>query len=377
MHDFSKVQQYLDELVKKGVPGCGVKVYLRGEPVYTYCAGYADQEKTRPTTENDLYNLYSCTKPVTVAAVMQLVEQGKLGLDDPVCHYLPEYAEAYIMRDGEKEPVGTAMTVWHLLTMSAGLDYDLNNPAIQAVRERYGDAVTTRQLVSAFVQKPLLFWPGDRFLYSLCHDVLGALIEVVSGQSFGEYLRENIFAPLEMNDTGFALLPGQLARMADQYCIDGEQKIVPMDKQYNVHRLAPRYESGGAGLISSLENYGRFAAAMSCGGQATNGACILRSETVDLIRTSQVAGYKEKGSFPYHMRGYEYGLGVRTLVDRSDGQRSRIGEFGWDGAAGAHILMDPAVRIAIVYAQHVNDWPRLFWSMHEPLRDLTYDALGL
>ena len=377
MTDFFEVRNYLDELVKRGVPGCSTAIYLNGESVFSYCAGYADHDKTRLTSESDIYYIYSCTKPVTVTAVMQLIEQNKLKFEDPVCRYLPEFAEAYYLSEDLPVKVGTSMTIWHLLTMSAGLDYDINGSHIRAARERYGDDATTRQIVSSFVEKPLTFKPGQQFLYSLCHDVLAAIVEVVSGKSYGEYLRENIFDPLGMNDTGFFPTEAQFSRMSDQYCMDGNQKITLMEKSQNVHRLAPKYESGGAGLFSTLTDYGSFAAAMSCGGQSIDGTRILKPETIDLIRTSQVSGFEKKNSFPYHMQGYEYGLGVRTLVDRGNGQPSSIGEFGWDGAAGAFILMDPAVRVAIVYMQHVNDWPCLFGSMHEPLRDLSYKALGL
>ena len=157
MYDFSKLQGYLDSLIQSGVPGCSAAIYLHGEPVFSYCTGYADQEKTRPTAPDDIYYIYSCTKPVTVAAAMQLVEQGILGLDDPVCRYLPEYADAYYLQDGKPVTVGETMTVRHLFTMSAGLDYDLTSEPIRTAQERYGSGITTRQMVAAFVQKPLLF----------------------------------------------------------------------------------------------------------------------------------------------------------------------------------------------------------------------------
>ena len=370
MYDFSKMQCYLDSLVQTGLPGCSAAVYLHGEPVFSYCTGYADQEKTKPVTENDIYYIYSCTKPITVVAAMQLVEQGKLGLDDPVCRYLPEYADAYYLQDGKPVTVGEMMTVRHLFTMSAGLDYDLNSEPIRAARERYGNDITTRQMVSAFAQKPLLFKPGERSHYSLCHDVLAAIIEVVSGQNFGKYLREHIFAPLGMLNTGFFPLKAQFARMADQYqyCASG---IVRRDKTNNF-QLAAKYESGGAGLFSTLTDYGRFAAAMSCSGQAVDGTRILQKKTVDLIRTPQKPGFGENSW--YHMPGYEYGLGVRTRIVRSGDQCSYLGEFGWDGSAGAHVLMDPTVQVALVYMQHVHDCPHFPYVR---LQELCYEALKL
>lgn len=379
MADFSPLQAYMEHLHRDmGVPGCYVAVYRHGEPVYRYHSGYADREHTRPVSEDDLYYLYSCTKPITVTAAMQLVEQGKMGLEDPVCRYLPEYADAYYRKDGQPVPVGDTMTLRHLFTMSAGLTYDRDTEAIAAVKRQYGEAATTRQLVAAFAKQPLVFAPGERFQYSLCHDVLAAVVEVVSGQRFGEYLQAHIFRPLGMTDTGFVLSPDQYARMADQYVIDGEKQVVPVEKRNAGFQLSEQYESGGAGLFSSAADYGRFAAAMACGGVAADGTRILRAETVDMMRTQQMGGYVMNNNFSCSAgQGYGYGLGVRTLVDRSAGQRSSLGEFGWDGAAGSYILMDPAPQVAIVYTQHVLNWPARFGSIHAPLRDLTYEALNL
>ncbi len=364
--DFSALQAYVDALhAKQGVPGCRVIVYHHGKPVYSHTAGAVG--------EDTLYNLYSCTKPVTATAAMQLVEQGSLRLDAPVADYLPEYAEAYVLEDGQRVTVGDLMTVRHLFTMSAGLTYLVNTPAIRALQEACPDA-TTRQMVATFVEEPLAFRPGARFNYSLCHDVLAAVVEVASGEGFGAYLQGHIFAPLGMDDIGFFPTEEQLGRLATQYMIDENTQVVPAG--YNTigrYRLSTRYQSGGAGLFATADSYGRFAAAMSCGGGP-----LLRPETVDLLRAEQLGGYVMDNEFSCAAgEGYGYGLGVRTLVDRSAGQRSYLGEFGWDGAAGSYILMDPTPQVAIVYTQHVLGWPARFGCMHAPIRDLTYEALEL
>lgn len=364
--DFTALQAYVDALhTQQGVPGCRVIVYYRGEPVYAHTVG-AVQADT-------LYNLYSCTKPVTATAAMQLMERGLLEPDAPVAAYLPEYAEAYVVEDGRRVTVGDTMTVRHLFTMSAGLSYQINTPAVRALQETCPDA-TTRQMVGAFIKEPLTFRPGTRFQYSLCHDVLAAVVEVASGQRFGEYLQGHIFAPLGMTDVGFTPTEEQLSRMAEQYMIDDNTQVVPVGyKTIGRYRLSTRYESGGAGLFATADSYGRFAAAMSCGGGP-----LLRPETVDLMRTEQLGSYVMDNDFSCAAgAGYGYGLGVRTLVDRRDGQRSSLGEFGWDGAAGAYVLMDPTPQVAIVYTQHVLGWPARFGCMHAPIRDLTYEALGL
>lgn len=377
--DLVLLREHIDKLhTQDGVPGCGVAVYHHGQPVFSYTTGYADAAQTRPVDEKTLFNLYSCSKPITVAAAMQLVERGLLGLDDPVAKYLPEYAGAYVIEDGQRVTVGDTMTIRHLFTMSAGLTYDLSAPAILALREKDPDA-STRQMVSALIEAPLAFRPGDRFNYSLCHDVLGAVIEVVSGQTFGDYLREHIFTPLGMTDIGFHATAQQLPRFTAQFSSPAGAVPAPTgDDTIGAFRLSKNYESGGAGLFASLETYGRFAAAMACGGVSADGARILRSETVDLIRSPQLDKVVRNDTFGCSGgAGYGYGLGVRTLVRRDGGQRSSIGEFGWDGAAGSYVLMDPAEQVAIVYLQAVFDWGSRFGDMHAAIRDLTYEGLGL
>ncbi len=377
--DFSKLQAYIDHLHKDmGVPGCDVMVYHEGRPVYRYITGYADRAGTKPASADDLYFLYSCSKPITATAAMQLVEQGVIGLDDPVAKYLPAYADAYVMEDGEKVVVGSAMTVRHLFTMSAGLNYNLNCAAVNALKEQNPEAGTV-EVASAFVAEPLAFRPGQQFQYSLCHDVLAAVVVVASGETFGDYLQRHIFDPLGMTDIGFDLSAAQLERVVDQYGIGGPDNAVqPREKSIGGFRMAPKYQSGGAGLFASTEAYGRFAAAMSLGGVSADGVRILRPETVALMQQPQLGKYTRNDAFGCAAGpGYGYGLGVRTLVSRAEGQRSHLGEIGWDGAAGSYILMDPDAKVAIVYTQHVCNWPARFGSMHEPIRDLTYEALGL
>lgn len=376
--NFSKLQAYMDTLHQQHVPGCDVIVYYQGQPVYRYMTGYADDGRTRPVDTKTLYNLYSCSKPITATAAMQLVEQERLGLDDPVAKYLPAYASAYVVENGKKITVGDTMTIRHLFTMSAGLTYALNPPAIKALREKDPHA-TTRQVVEAFIEEPLSFRPGEQFQYSLCHDVLAAVIEVVSGQTFGEYLQQHIFAPLGMTDIGFSPTEEQMNRLADQYRVDANTNEVRLEgKSIGGFRITAGYESGGAGLFSTAEAYGRFAAAMSLGGVSADGVRILKPETVAMMQTPQLKQYVRNDAFGCAAGpGYGYGLGVRTLVNKEQGQRSSIGEFGWDGAAGSYALMDPAAQVAIVYTQHVHNWHIGWGCMHAPIRDAVYEALEL
>lgn len=378
MYDFSEIKKYMDFLHNdRGVPGCDVIIYKDGREVYRYMTG--EMSKGKPINRDTLYHLYSCSKPITVTGAMQLVEQGKLSLEDPVCKFLPEYKDAYVEENGEKVFVGESMTIRHLLTMSAGLDYNRETEAILEMRKNRYDTTTTREVVSLFIKDhPLSFRPGERFQYSLCHDVLGAIIEVVSGETLGEYLNKNIFMPLGMKKIGFNPNINEDKDFADKFIIDNNTKeVLPEESGIGAFQISKKFESGGAGLFSTTEDYGKFAAAMSLGGISSNGVRILKSETVDLIRTPQMGSYVMNNQFSCAAgAGYSYGLGMRTMVDNSQGQKSSIGEFGWDGAAGAYILMDPEKKVAIVYTQHILNWPARFGRMHNPIRDAAYTALG-
>lgn len=383
MADFSKLKAYIDKMHGEwGTPSCDVAVFFKGEPVCRYTVGYADADKTRPVGRDTLYWMYSCSKPITVAAAMQLLEQGQLALDAPVAQYLPEYADAFYIKDGEPHKVGDTMRVRHLFTMAAGLNYNLTSDGILWAQEEYGGNATTRELAAAFIRTPLDFAPGDRFQYSLCHDVLAAIVEVVSGERYGDYLCAHIFAPLGMENTGFFPTAAQIAdRFADQYTVDAKtlaHTLLPRDTI--PFRLSVQHESGGAGLFSCTDDYARFAVVMTNGGVSPDGVRILQSETIDLIRTPQMSSVVSNDTFTGAFAcgsGYDYGLGVRVLTDRSNGQRSSIGEFGWDSAAGSYILMDPAAGVTVVYNQHVRGWSGAHHYMHAPVRDSVYEALGL
>lgn len=366
-YDFSKVTAYLDSLhSEKGLPAGDAIIYFEGKSVYRHSVGEA--------TPDTLYYLFSCTKPVTAAAGMQMVERGIMGLDDPVCRYLPAYGEA-VYRDGDTlKPVGEKLKVRHLFTMSGGLNYNCDSEAIRRLKATNPNA-STLEIIPAFVaDTPLLFEPGTKFNYSLCLDTLAGVMEAASGIRFTHWLQQNIFDPLGMADATLHLAKEKESRLAAPYAAhDGKIEEAPLG--IGAFGITPQYDSGGAGLVCSAADYGKFAAAMSLGGISPNGVRILKSETVDLLRSPQIT--EAEGFGCAAGPGYAYGFGVRTLVTNQFGAKSRMGEFGWDGAAGAFILMDPDAKVAVVYTQQVLGWCGHFGCMHIPLRDLTYEALGV
>lgn len=376
MADFSKVIHYIEETLCKefGVPGCDIRIMKAHETLLRHTFGTSDYEGKIPVSGNELYFMYSCTKVMTCTAAMQLVERGVIGLDDKVSRWLPQYADAVILENGARTVPENEMTVRHLFTMTGGLDYDLKKEPVLRLLKETPDAGTV-QIVNAFSETPLCFTPGDRFQYSLCHDVLAAVVEAASGMKFSEYLKKNIWEPLGIVRTGFTV-PDAEKFMAQFECYaPGKIREFGLRNEY---KLSENYESGGAGLISCVEDYSVFADALANGGVGVTGNRILSAESIDLMRSEQLSAFTKDPEFSCAAGpGYGYGLGVRTMIDRSLGQRSPIGEFGWDGAAGSYIMIDPENKLSIFFAMHVRSWPALIGVGHAPIRDLTYEALGL
>lgn len=375
--DFSPIASFMEDILikEKNVPGCDLKIMRRHETLFRHSCGVRNYEATQPIRRDDLYFLYSCTKPITCAAAMQLVEKGIIGLNDPVKKYLPEFENAFLVVNGKQVPPKTVMTVRHLFTMSAGLNYDRDTQPIREVLASNPQAGTL-DIINALVRSPLQFEPGTKFLYSMCHDVLAAVIEVASGMRFSEYLQENIFIPLGMKDTGFGITAENRPRLVALYDCNKPGQYIPFwdEKDFN---LTENYESGGAGLYSTVDDYSLFADAMANGGIGTTGQQILKPETIDLMRTDQLGSYVMDTRFGCAAGpGYGYGLGVRTLIDPSC-SRSSLGEFGWDGAAGSYVMIDPKYELSIFFAMHVRGWPALIGNGHAVIRDMTYEILGL
>ena len=353
--NFAKFSNYLNTFyAEKNIPGVGLKMYYQNKPVYEHYAGYADVENKIPFGQDTLFNLYSATKVVTCTAAMQLIESDKLRLDAPLHEYIPEYKRA-------ENPI----TIEHLFTMTGGIGGRHNKNIRPA---------STLDVIKAVSAEPLLFEPGTHFKYGYCHDVLGGVIEVVSGKKLGIYMKENIFDKLGMADTSFKISPEKQDRMAVHYIgFDGiTGKSRDIGEIFEVHAWDEySYESGGGGLISSVTDYAKFANAL-CNYQ------ILSKQSVELMRTNRLQGtqlndFSEFGG--WSKAGYGYGLGVRTLINRErNNSLSENGEFGWDGACGCYVVIDPVAQVAIFYAQQEAGSP--WWEWHGMVRNLAYATLG-
>ncbi len=377
--DFKPVSQLIDHITDWRIPWAEVHIMHRNETVFRYRNGFADLEKQALIGENQIFNLYSMTKILTCTAALQLVEKGRVLLSDPLSAYLPEYAEMDVLHtspNGNRslERAAKPITVKDLFTMTAGFSYNLEAPSIQEAIKRAEGNLSTREFAAALAREPLLFEPGTRWNYSLCHDVLPALIEVVDGRKFGTYVQEEITGPLGMTDTGFTLSAEQQDRLAPQYEFnDALGKAIRRDD--NPYRLGTKFESGGAGLFSTVSDYVLFLNALTNRGVSPDGARILSPASVELMRTDHLTE-RMHGDYNWpHHAGYGFGLGVRTHVSKAvSGSLSPLGEFGWGGAAGCHAIIDPDSQLTVMYAQHLlnNQEP----YVHPRLRNAIYGCLS-
>ena len=366
--NFRKISNYLDSFyAKKNIPGVGFKMYYKNKPVYEHYAGYADAENKILFGPDTLFNLYSATKVITCTAAMQLVETGRLKLDTPLYEYIPEYKR-------EKNNI----TIENLFTMTGGISGNRDSKKVQQTIKEHDGKAPTLEIIKAMADEPLMFEPGTHFKYGYCHDVIGAVIEVVSGKTLGVYLKENIFDRVGMVDTGFKIEPEKQRRMAKHY-IGFDSKMgtsKDIGELYDVHTW-DGYESGGGGLISSVSDYILFAAMLCNYGTAENGEKILSKQSIDNMGTNRLHGillddFSEFGG--WSKAGYGYGLGVRTLLDRErNNSLSENGEFGWDGACGCYVVVDPAAEVAFFYAQ--QEAGSKWWEWHGTVRNFAYASI--
>lgn len=372
--NFDKITSFLDSLEAEGIPSVDCMIYKNHEMIYRHFKGFADSAKTKKIKGNELYLMFSATKLITMTAALQLVEKNQLDLDKPVSVYLPAYQGITVKKEDIIEPAKKELLVRHLLSMQSGLDYDLKRSGIVRVLEEKGPQATTQELVNAFIESPLKFEPGEHYEYSLSHDVVGAIIEAVSGMSLGEYFSKYIFQPLEMTDTFFGKPLNENERLVTQYMYDNEQHISNEMEMSCCYQLSESYESGGAGLISCVEDYGKFADMLACGGVSAKGIRILEEKTIELMRNNML-GEIQREELAKNMGrvGYGYGCGVQMLLEPEKcNAKAPVGVFGWDGAAGAFVMMDPSNQISIVYAQHVRGCGYAYGTIHPMLRDLLY-----
>lgn len=362
-----------------GVPGNAIKIYHNHDLIYEYASGYADKENKLPFTTSTLVNLYSCSKVITCACALTLFEKGLFLMTDPLYNYIPEFKNVMVRDKDEngneilRKPKRSIL-VRDLFTMTAGFDYNLDSKSLVAIRTSNPNATTLEQM-RELAKEPLCFDPGERWQYSLCHDVLGALIEAISGKNLEEYTKAAIFDKCGMSSTGFTRTPEIIEKMAAQYTFDNQTRTAKRIEKNNRYTLSKNFFSGGAGVYSTPDDYILFSDALACSGVSSTGERILSSAAVNLMKTNCL-NEQQLNSFNWvQYAGYGYGYGVRTVIDRAKGGvLSPIGEFGWAGAAGSMVIIDPINKLSIFYSQHMLNPQEAY--IFPRIRNISYAELS-
>ena len=333
------MQAYVDD---GRVAGVMTMVARRGHVAHWEAAGMRDVDAGDPLEADDIFRIYSMTKPITSVATMILMEEGGLSLDDPVSRFIPPFADVTVLtEDGERVPPDGPVTIEHLLTHTSGLTYGLfGDTPVDRLYNQSGFFVAAQGLedfAGRVAGLPLLASPGDRWNYSVSTDILGRVIEVVSGQSFDAFLQERILNPLGMDDTAFVVAAGKQDRFTANYARpDGALRMIdsPADGQYT---RTPAWLSGGGGLTSTASDYVRFAQMLLQDGQL-DGVRILQPETVQMMRANRLADALvpiQLGT--YLSPAYGFGLGFAVVVDaEASPEPDNDGVFRWAGAANTY-----------------------------------------
>lgn len=409
-----RLTAHMNEAVDAGVMVGGLGVIARnGRVVYRQTYGLADRENGRPMTEDAIFRIYSMTKPVTSVAVMMLYEQGHFFLNDPVARYLPELADLEVAvstadggdtritsdgttsrteGEGDKSRAGETRkprrqpTIRDLLTHTAGFTYGVfgNTEVDQRYRESelMSDDMSLEDFVGKLGEIPLQYEPGTRWHYSVSIDVLGRLVEAVSGMRFGEYLEKHLFEPLGMQDTSFVVPDDKWGRVAQIYSPAGTppgpggfmapststELVVADDRVSAGYRSGAQFESGGGGLVSTAADYLRFAQMLLNGGEL-NGVRILSPKSVELMTVNHL------GDIPmgFGRGGVGFGLGFAVAQDLGEiGELGSAGEYNWGGAAGTRFWIDPQEQlIGVFMVQSIPHRTRLATAF----KNFTYQAI--
>ncbi len=362
--NFDKLTEFLDySLPMLGVIGSDTVIYRDHEPIYRHLSGYDNFLFRTPMRDNSFYNIYSCTKLLAGVAAAQLVERGEILITDPVYAYFPEFRDIKVkIKDengnviGEKPAEGPIL-IKHLLSMTSGLNYDLQRPAIKRVIEETGGRAPTLDICRALAEEPLEFEPGTKYQYGLSLDLIGGIVELVSAMPLRDYIKEYIFDPLGMTETSFHVDQTKRDRFATQYTLNaetGKPEIVPFEQ--NQFRFGSEYDSLGAGIVTTVNDYILLLDALANGGVGKTGERILSRGAVDLMRTNQLSEKIRREAFANtQCIGYGYGFGVRCCMDKAEaGNLATIGSFGWDGWKSCFAIADPEKHIAIFHAEHLE-----------------------
>lgn len=383
MERFTHLDHYLKELVKTGPVGCGCAMARDGEVLFENYYGYANLESKTPVNAQTLYRQFSTTKVIVCAAAMMLYERGAFLLNDPYYEYFPEWRNTMVAEtDGQGtvriRPVKRPILVKDCFSMCMGIGYggdDYTHQQMERVRKKLQQEkpdYTLQDDIRAMAEVPVAFDPGTRWMYGFGHEMVAGLIEAVSGMTVGEFLKKEVFGPLGMDSTGYRYFGDMRSRMVTAYQIDGEGNRTPVaGMQDGRHEPDAKYEGGGSGLFSTVGDYLKFTQMLACGG-TYKGVRLLGRKTIDLIRTNQLNEVQMQDFTNPYLEGYGYGLGMRTMVSPSVTNTS-LGEFGWTGAMGTYVSIDPSEKVSLVYMHNLV--PNRELEIHSRVRNIAYGAI--
>jgi CubicO group peptidase (beta-lactamase class C family) len=389
----ARIDRHFRRYVDDGLlPGWLTTVSRHGKLVHVSRYGRRDMEAGLPVEEDTRWRIFSMTKPITSVAAMMLFEEGAFDLTDPISRWLPEFAGPRVYVKGSAlrpltEPATEPIRVWHLLSHTSGLTYGFHHAhPVDAMYRAAGYEWGTprgKDLAACcedWASLPLVFQPGREWNYSVSSDVLGRLVEVVSGSPLDEFFAERIFAPLGMTDTAFSVEDGQLDGLAALYVPEpGTRKAVRNDAFGDAIKHKPACLSGGGGLVSTAADYHRFTEFLRRGGEL-DGARLLGNRTVRLMTRNHLPGNVDLESYgrplfaemPFN--GFGFGLGFSVLLDPAEAKSlSSTGEFAWGGAASTAFWVDPVEDITVQFFTQLL--PSSTHPIRQHLRQLVYQSL--
>jgi CubicO group peptidase (beta-lactamase class C family) len=382
----ARIPRFLEQRIDDGLlPGALTLIWRRGRVVHRSMVGAIDMARRTQMRHDAIFRLYSMTKPVTAVALLMLMEEGLIALDDPVKRFIPEFA-------GLNVQGGTSardMTVLDLLRHTAGLTYSFHNRTpIDAEYRRLRIAETDTEgglpaMIAQLAALPLEYAPGEAWIYSVATDVVGYLVQLVSGRPYAKFVREKILTPLAMRDTDFQLERDKRHRFAACYALKNGKLELFDDCLKSPWFAKPKLESGGGGLVGTADDYLRFCR-MLLGKGELDGVRYLSPKTVSLMTANHLPGGKEiadlsPASDAFNESGYRgigFGLGVAVTLDPARvGIPGTAGEFTWGGMASTTFFVDPKEEMAVVFmTQAILDTARRV-RLRRDLRSLIYGAM--
>jgi CubicO group peptidase (beta-lactamase class C family) len=364
------------QVADKKIAGGIVIVSHDGKVGFFHAYGQMDVEANQPMRTDTIFRIYSMSKAITTAAALNLVDSGKIAVDDPVSKYIPGFADLKVATSSGLRAPKRAMTIRDLMLHTSGLTYGSGPDALKeaATRLKPLESTDLKEMADKLTQIPLAFDPVTGWTYGVSIDVLGRVIEVASGESLDVFLQKTIFDPLNMPDTAFNVPPAKLSRFAANYArsTGGLNVIdVPAKSKY---AGKVTFFSGGGGLVGTASDYVRFLTMIQNRGEL-GGHRILRPETVALMTTNQLP----KEAFPIQFDkvkregvGFGFGFSVRTENTPAFDPAGRVGEYGWGGAASTHYWISPTDKLIVVTLEQIMPYQ---WDTEFGVKKLIYDAI--